>query len=116
MAAGTSWVDWASGYAGLSDTVTCTTNSYMPGYNGYTNLQMAQLPQYQASHSYQYRHAGCPSPLSPYERALRAKLESEARSALIPQQGPPNDPFWELCNHQFHGLLDEFVRLKERKK
>ena len=112
------WVNALAGYSG--DTTTCS-------YGNYANLQMAQTAQQRQAQQLANLQANpghyweTPSQRE-YDRRKRQELE-ELTKRVVPDgfqpikmselSDDPPDPFRQLCNHDFHGLLDKFKGMRD---
>ena len=106
------WVNALAGYSG--DTTTCS-------YGNYANLQMAQMAQQQQAQANPGHYWETPSQRE-YDRRKRQELE-ELTKRVVPDgfqpikmselSDDPPDPFRQLCNHDFHGLLDKFKGMRD---
>ena len=107
------WVNALAGYSG--NTTTCS-------YGNYANLQMAQMAQQQQTPlDYWKRHAGCPVPDPTVGRHFssvvvddlveHAPLSNPVKMSELLDDPP--DPFRQLCNHEFHSLLDKFKGMRD---
>ena len=99
-----SWRDYGNvlglvtGYTGISGT----------SWN-YQQQLMAAQQQAQPSLDYWRRHAGCPGPGPteyPVVPAVPDGYQPIKMSELL------DDPFRQLCNHDFHALLDKFKGMR----
>jgi len=111
------WTNALGGYSG--NTTTCS-------YGNYANLQMAQMARQQQAHGdYWNRHAGLPGP-EPAKSPSMVRMEKEAEAREQAELGRKRDavladilerhkpdPFRQLCNHDFHGLLDKFKGMRD---
>jgi len=102
-----------------------TTCSYGNGsYGNYANLQLAQMAQVAQQRvtypaDYWKRHAGGPVPGPILGRHFESVvvddlIEHAPLSNLVKMSEPlddPPDPFRQLCNHDFHALLDKFRKM-----
>ena len=87
---------------------------------------MAQMAQQQQAHvDYGNRHAGLPGP-EPAKSPSMVRMEKEAEAREQAELGRKRDavladilerhkpdPFRQLCNHDFHGLLDKFKGMRD---
>ena len=88
------WVNALAGYSG--NTTTCS-------YGNYANLQMAQMAQQQQTQAN-------PGHYWETKRVVPDGFQPIKMSELL--DAPP-DPFRQLCNHDFHGLLDKFKGMRD---
>ena len=112
MGTGSPFWGWANALAGFSsDTATCP----YPTYGNYANLQMAQMAQQQQAQVNPGHYWETPSQRE-HDRRKRQELEDLVKKEILtlpPDPPPKPDPFRQLCNHDFHGLLDKFKGMRD---
>jgi flagellar biosynthesis/type III secretory pathway protein FliH len=92
-------------------------NTY--SYGNYANLQMAQMAQQQQTQANPGHYWETPSQRE-YDRRKRQELEELTKrgwpdgfqpAKMSERLDDPPDPFRQLCNHDFHALLDKFRKM-----